>query len=141
MNEWLGIVNQGQSIASTNYWGSEMERAGYVYLSWNAGAARLLLPDSMKQDIREMEAAGLVIISRGPWVERGGQDALELLFEDETDTPYCMNILAKQTDRNLSARDKGGEFPVTVWTRDGEMLRRQGRHRSVRAIPCLAPWK
>lgn len=140
MNELLYIANAGQRIASTNYWGSELERAGYVYLSWNAGAARLLLPDSMKSVIREMRGASYVIISRGPWGAMGGQEGLELLFEDNTDEPYCLHIAAAQTSRTLPARDEGGGFFVTVWTRGGEKLRLPGRYRRVEAVPCLEPW-
>lgn len=140
MNEPLHIANAGQRIVSTNYWDSELERAGYVYLSWNAGAARLLLPDSLKSAIREMKSADYVIISRGPWDAMGGQEGLELLFEDNTDEPYCLHIAAAQTDRTLPARDEGGGFFVTVWTRGGEKLRLPGRYRRVEAIPCLEPW-
>ena len=62
----LEIRNQGQAILSTNYWDSDHAKAGYFYLSWNAGAGRLLVPDSQKATLREMKGAREVIISRGP---------------------------------------------------------------------------
>ncbi|KXL10450.1 hypothetical protein AXH19_08415 [Escherichia coli] len=43
------IENEGQAVAGTDYWQSVQAQAGYVYLSWNAGAARLLVPDAAKQ--------------------------------------------------------------------------------------------
>lgn len=136
----LTITNKGQAIESTNYWDSEHAKAGYCYLSWNAGAARLLMPDALKPAIREMRTAQYVIVSRGPWREHGNRDALELLFEDGSDTPYCLHLVAEQTDRLLPEDNQGGGFVVTVWTRGGEKLRLPGKYRTVPDIPCLDPW-
>lgn len=51
------IENQGQIVKQTNYWDSEQARAGYCYLSWNAGAGRVLVPDPAKSWLREMKGA------------------------------------------------------------------------------------
>ncbi len=48
------IENEGQAVTRTDYWQSVQAQAGYVYLSWNAGAARLLVPDAAKHLLREM---------------------------------------------------------------------------------------
>lgn len=136
----LTISNKGQAIAQTNYWDSEHAKAGYCFLSWNAGAARLLLPDALKPALREMRSAKYVIVSRGPWTEHCGRDALELLFEDQSDSPYCLHLVAEQTDRLLPEDNQGGGFVVTVWTRGGEKLRLHGKYRTVQAIPCLEEW-
>lgn len=136
----LTIENKGQAITRTNYWDSGAARAGYCYLSWNAGAARLLLPDAQKHCLPEMRSAEYVIVSRGPWQEHGGREALELLFEDGGNSPFCLHIVAEQTDRLLPEDNQGGGFVVTVWTRGGEKLRLPGKYRTVGAIPCLEPW-
>lgn len=136
----IGIRNQGQAIKYTTYWESEQAKNGYAYLTWNAGAARLLLPDSIKSALREMKSAKYVIISRGPWAEQGGRDAIELLFEDNSDNPYCIHLVAEQCDRLLPETDQGAGFVVTVWTRGGEKLRFPGKYRQVTNIPCLEPW-
>ncbi|MBW7903130.1 MAG: hypothetical protein H3C26_16755 [Rhodocyclaceae bacterium] len=136
----LTIKNAGQRIVETNYWDSEHARRGYCYLSWNAGAARLLLPDALKGELREMNGAHCVIVSRGPWHEQGGREALELLFEDGSDNPYCLHLVAEQTDRLLPEDNQGGGFVITVWTRGGEKLRLPGKYRTVAAVPCLDPW-
>ncbi len=52
------IENEGQAVAGTDYWQSVQAQAGYVYLSWNAGAARLLVPDAAKHLLREMRGGG-----------------------------------------------------------------------------------
>src|ERR1700744_5802447 len=41
----ITIANDGQNLITTNYWDSEYAKMGLIYLTWNAGAARLLLPD------------------------------------------------------------------------------------------------
>jgi hypothetical protein len=134
------IANKGQAIASTDYWDSAHATAGKFFLSWNAGAARLLIPDSQKLVLGEMRGAKYVIISRGPWREHGGRDALELLFEDGSDSPFCVHLVAEQCDRLIPDTQQGGGFVVTAWTRGGEKLRLPGKYRVVRNIPCLDEW-
>lgn len=136
----LTIENRGQAIVRTNYWDSEPARAGFVYLSWNAGAGRLLLPDAVKDHLREMRSARYVIVSRGPWLEQGAREALELLFEDGSDEPYVVTLVAEQCDRLLPDSDQGGGFAITVWTRGGEKLRLPGKYRKVAALPCMTSW-
>lgn len=136
----LTIENQGQAIKSTNYWDSNHAKSGYCYLTWNAGAGRLLVPDNQKFMLPEMRGAKYIIVSRGPWDAQGGRDALELLFEDGSDAPFCIHLVAEQTDRMLPEDNQGGGFVITIWTRGGEKLRLPGKYREVETIPCLAPW-
>jgi hypothetical protein len=135
----LTIKNDGREITQTNYWDTEHALCGYCYLSWNAGAARLLVPDALQSTLQDMTTAEYVIVSRGPWPEQGGRDALELLFEDGTDSPFCLHLSAEQTDRLLPEEDQGG-LVVSVWTRAGWRLTRPGKYRIVQRIPCLDPW-
>lgn len=136
----LTITNNGQALTSTNYWDSEQARAGFFYLTWNAGAGRLLIPDSQKSVLLDMKTARYVIVSRGPWTEKQGRDALELLFEDGGDSPFCLHLVAEQTDRLIPDKDQGGGFVITAWTRGGEKLRLPGKFRKVSHIPFLDPW-
>ena len=53
------IGNAGKEITQSNYWETEMAQAGFAYLSFNAGCARLLIPDGnevpeMKKDARHV---------------------------------------------------------------------------------------
>lgn len=136
----LSIVNDGQQVASTNYFDSEHARCGLCFLSWNAGCARVLLPDSMVPHLIEMRTADLVIVSRGPWTAKGGVDALELLFEDGSSHPYSIHMGISQTDRILPESDQGKDFIVAIWTRDGEQLRLPAKYRLAQALPWLQPW-
>jgi hypothetical protein len=134
------IENHGQAIRSTTYWDSDQAKAGLLYLSWNVGAARLLIPDSAKPLLREMTGARLVIVSRGPWLEHGRRDALELLWEDGSDAPFCVHLVAEQTDRLIPEEQQGGGFAVTAWTRGGIKARWPGKYRVVPQIPDASPW-
>ena len=54
VDDVISIENKGQRIVRTNYFDTENARSGFVYLSWNAGAGRVLLPDSRKEWLPEM---------------------------------------------------------------------------------------
>lgn len=136
----LTIVNTGQALASTNYFDSEHAAGGLYFLSWNAGAGRLLMPDSRVLDLREMRSAKYVIVSRGPWPERGGREGIELLFEDNSDAPFCLHLSAEQSDRLLPEINQGGGFEIVAWTRGGRVANWPGKYRKVSRIPCLDPW-
>jgi hypothetical protein len=133
----ITIGNDGQSIATTDFWGSELEFNGFFFLSWNAGAARLLVPDCHKASLRDMKTAAYAILSRGKY---NGHDAIEILFEDNSDAPYCVQILAEQCDRLLPAHEQGGGFTVAVWTREGLQISMPGKYRVVHSLPCGEPW-
>ena len=137
---FITISNRGQAIEDTNYWDHPNAQAGYFYLSWTAGAARLLVPDNQKLSVREMRSAKYVIVSRGPWHDQGGREAVELLFEDESDCPYCLHLVAEQCDKLIPAAEQGGGFVMTVWTRGGLKLRLPAKYRMVDAIPCMKEW-
>lgn len=137
MNDNIIIGNEGQAIKQTNYWHTKHAAAGLVFLSWNAGAARLLVPESASNLLAEMKGAQYVIISRGKYADR---DALEILFEDGSDAPFCIHIMAEQSDRMLPENDQGGGFVVTVWSPDGQKYGYNGKYRVVEALPCLDPW-
>lgn len=134
----ITIENDGPKIKSTNYWESENARKGLVYLSTNAGCVRLLVPDISSGFISEMKTGKHVIMSRGPWPAAGKDDAVELLFEDFTDTPFAIHLQAGQCD--MLPDGKGG-WSFAAWTREGVQVELPLKYRRVREIPWLRPWK
>ncbi len=134
------IINRGQAIIRTDYWTSEHAKAGYCYLTWNAGAARILIPDAVKHLLRDMKGATEVIISRGPWTDQGGRDAIELMWEDGSDEPFCLHLVAEQCDRLIPETDQGGGITVIAYTRGGEKGRWPARYRVAPEIPWLREW-
>lgn len=137
----LMIRNQGQALLATNYWDSPSAQSGHVYLTWNAGAGRLLVPDSAQDLLAETQNASEVIVSRGSWTAMGGREALELLWEDGSDYPFALHLVKEQTDRLLPDTQQGGGLVIAIWTRAGLFASWPGRYRRVAALPCLQAWE
>jgi hypothetical protein len=131
------IINNGQKIESTNYFDSDHAMRGLFYLSTNAGCVRLLVPDVQQAAIQEFKAAEYAILSRGPWPEQSRSDALELLFEDFSDSPYAIHMVIEQRD---VLPDGKGYWELAVWTREGKCFECPLKFRKVERIPCLLPW-
>jgi hypothetical protein len=145
MPDLIQFVSNGPEIISTNYWQTKHAQRGLFYLSTNAGCFRLLVPAVQEGAIAEMATAREVIISRGVWPERGRHDALEILFEDDSDSPFALHIVTEQVDRlpDASDRDRPGQparWKLAVWTEAGKLLELPCRYRLVKKIPCLKPF-
>jgi hypothetical protein len=138
----LEIHNHGHLIISTNYWQSEHAAAGKFYASVNAGAIRLLVPQSRRADIEDMRAAKQVILSRGPWPEQMLPDAVEILFDDLSDNPYVLHLSHESFDLLPAESD---QWIISVWDekkgRPHKSIERPCQWRRVPRIPWLRPWK
>lgn len=137
----LHVENDGQLIVATNYWRSDLARLGACYLSLNAGAFRLLLPDEEQHILAEVESAYEVVVSRGPWPEGGKADALELLFEEGSSHPFAIHMGVEQVDRMPLDSDADQQWIFTVWIdSEGEPLMALSLpcwYRRVQRLPCL----
>jgi len=111
----LIIENCGQEILETDFWQTDQAKAGAFYLSINAGAFRLLLPQQHESILTELETAKEVIITRGPWPDAGQTNAMEILFDDESDSPFSIHLGASQVDRWPLPEDAGRTLAFTVW--------------------------
>jgi hypothetical protein len=139
---FISIVNDAADIVSTDYWETENAARGAYYLSINAGTFRLLVPPALVGEIEEWRTAREVIVSRGPWPEKGRADAIEILFEDRSDSPYVVHIGTEQVDRlpTDADQDRPGRPPrwtFTAWARGGKVLTLPCRYRRVKHIPWL----
>lgn len=139
LNRLIAIGNDGPEIQTTDYWTTELAAIGNSFLSWNAGTARLLLSERMALDIADMKAANHVIISRG-WFAGFGTDALEILFDDGSDTPYCVHLARSHYD-HLIAQFSSGPAGFTAWTKEGKLFALPAWYRVVRHLPDLSPLK
>lgn len=138
----ITVQNKGQEVVSSNYWQSEYDRAGAVFLSVNAGAIRLLLPHgAIGKEIEELQKVSEVIVSRGPWTEQGRDTAIEILFEDGSDSPFVIHLGVEQVDRLIPASESGKDLVFTVWKQGPVCVAKYpGLFRAVSRIPCMKKW-
>lgn len=131
----ITISNNHQAITATNYWDSAHAKRGLYFASWNAGALRLLVPDNQVAEITEMRTGPRCIVTRG---KLNGVDCLELMWDDGSDSPYCIHLDMRQTDRAIESEPAA--MVVTAWTRNGLAATWPGRYRVTATLPCLLPW-
>jgi hypothetical protein len=119
----ITVGNRGQDISleETNYWNTEMAHRGRLFLSWNAGVGRLLVPDCLTSAIPEMLTGKLAVISRGAWPAGQKADAIEIMFDDDSNDPFSIHLYVEQCSQMLPDSDIGTEFPFTIWTRNGKV--------------------
>lgn len=137
----IKIENNGREITQTNYFQTENALNGYFYLSVNRGAFRLLVPRSQETAVPEFQTAKEIIISRGNFQ---GRDALEILFDDETDNPFSIHIVSAQIDRMPAANDAGWSYTFSAWTSVGgenvkKIFEQDCFYRVVKNLPFLEP--
>ena len=140
MSEILTIHNDGALVTATNYFETPHARqVQAVYVSVNAGCVRLLVPDPAMID---SAGAKYVIVTRGKWPEMGWRDALDVLFEDGTDSPFAAIVGAEAVDRLPPAGDSGrtdlrcigyGPGLAVLWDLPA-------RYRLVKRVPYREPW-
>jgi hypothetical protein len=137
----LEVASRGADIVSTNFFDLPEARAGKLLVSCNAGAFRVLVPDSAIDQVEEMRTGLDIIVSRGPWPAAGLADGFELLFDDRTDSPFALQLSTTSFDRLPARTDEGKSFVLSVWTRGpAKQFEKPCRYRRVEWIPCLKPW-
>ena len=131
----LKIESRGQAIISSNFWDTEAAKMGAMFLSYNAGAARLLLPDLFSQLVQQMKTGEYVIISSDPL------NMTELLFEDHSEEPFSIQLGPMQVDRVLPESDTCREdLRFLVYVRNSVLaMELQAKYRKVEKLPCLKP--
>jgi hypothetical protein len=134
----ITVENNRAELVGSNFWQSDYSRAGYYYLSVNAGALRLLVPPSRLPELLDMRAAQEVIITRGPHLEHRGRPMLELLFDDHTSQPFALYLSIEQTDRRFA---DAGDLPrrFLIYTAPSELAGELTWYYREDALPCLRP--
>lgn len=112
----ITITNRGPDIAATDYWDCPANEWGILHLSVNAGAFRLLIPRGLECLLNEIATAKRVVITRGPWRELPNLDAVELLFDDESDSPFVVHLGADQCATLPPASEHGKTCVFSAWT-------------------------
>jgi hypothetical protein len=140
----LLIQNDGPKIAATNYWDLDVARQGKALVSANAGCFRLLLPPAFEPALPDMRTGIEVVVSRGPWPDMGLTDAFEIMFDDGSESPFCIHLVPAAFDRLPTDGNIAHEWTFAVWMRGpgGEphlALERPCRYRRVPRLPWTRP--
>jgi hypothetical protein len=132
------VRNNGPYLLDSNYWESEMCRSEFVYFSSNAGAVRILLPNT--KDLNAILTGKEVILSRGPWPQMGLVDAMEVMFEDNSESPFVFHTCIAQWDRLPAHNDIGRQFKCLIYT-EGPKLQMELPlwYRIVPSLPYMKP--
>lgn len=113
----LTICNNGADIVETNYWDSEAAKKGFCYLSGNAGALRLLVPESIaKEYLPEMRTGMRVSIE----TSIASPFCIDVVFDDGSESPFFIAL-----DRTLTSRMPDSarrDVPFAVWPPGGKIL-------------------
>lgn len=140
----IAVENHGPLVLSSNYWQSEYAAAGKLYVSVNAGAVRVLVPPSNREMIEEFRKCQYVVLSRGPWPQMRLPEAVELLLEDGTESPYALHLSPESFDLLPAEPEAEREWTITVWDekkgKAHKAVERVCHWRRVPQIPWLKPW-
>lgn len=138
------IQNHGPLITGTNYWDTELARSGKLFCSVNAGAIRVLLPPATYSCLADMRAAKECVLSRGPWPAQRANEAVEIMWDDGSDSPFALHLTPESFDVLPAEPEPGREWICSVWTeKDGKphkALERICHWRRVERLPWLRPW-
>ena len=146
MPDALTISNDGPDIVETNYWQTDMAKAGKFYLSTNAGCFRVLVPSMHSGAVRDMRAAYTCVVSRGPYPDLRLPDALEIVFDDGSEEPWSLHLSPASCDRMPLDQDTAQAWTLAVWvhrvgTTGRKALEKPCHYRRVRRLPDLRPWQ
>ena len=136
----ITIANRGPLVAATNYWATAMAARGLFYLTFNAGAARLLVPGNSEVVIRELrKRVQHVVVSFGPWFAAGNAMSVEWLAEDGSEEPFSLQLGPGSFDRFIPLQP--GEvvgLTATIWVGRGGQPELVAEQRAfVRVVDCL----
>jgi len=125
----------------TTYFDTEMCAKGFYHLVHNNGKYFLFLPKWKEKVLQEMQTGKQVIITRGS--HEGKKDSFEIMFDDETETPFSVLIRDEQFTR-LSPLKEGWHGTLYVYSGDIDECRLifpYVYYRITDNLPCLEPVK
>ena len=110
----MQITNDGPRILSTDYWLTPHAARGLLWFSWNAGALRILVPPATEHLLQELPPPG----TPATYYQR--QTTRVLLYEDDPEQPYAIEVDPRQSDRTLPRSDDGRSVGPLWYAQEGE---------------------
>lgn len=138
----LTINSDGEKIVSSNYWDTSHAQQGLFYLSVNAGAFRLLIPDEWASTMPADFGRRHAIITRG-WHEVGEMMHEIMFTRDDSSRIYHEDLYEDCVDRQFSIEEAASQDrQLILYHRNCiEMIRMPVFFRAQKYLPCLEPWQ
>ena len=137
----IKIKNKLEDIESTNFGESPLADLGMVGVSLNAGCLRLLIPQSVENQIPDMlKSCDYAIVST---IENPSSSGLcmEVVFEDHSAAPFCLVVSEPLVLGFIPAPDQTRiERKLTLWTKGPKKVATlKAFSRSAPSLPWLKP--
>jgi hypothetical protein len=130
--EPLHIMCNDDGTITTNFWETDWNRKHYLYLTLGKkNIFHLLIPTSLEYLIDEMETGKYVVLTTG---KTDGEKAMligtnvpdnvemvELMFEDNTESPFCSHISIPQCTYRIGADFNHKKTVLKIYTENEEM--------------------
>ncbi|POB47086.1 hypothetical protein [Vibrio vulnificus] len=130
-------IADGGVIRGTNYWATNFNALGYVFILALEHSVVLFAPDSLREQLcKEIEAATTVEVNHGISAQHEGIEFLEIIFDDNSRTPYCLEVSVEQQAQIVSPL-KPGFKSFTVAFSDGTSLSGPAVVTTNRSLPTV----
>jgi len=150
VEEELTISYEDDGTINTNYWETEWNKEGFMYLTVGKNNVfHLLIPNSLEYVLDEMETGKYVVLTTGKTDRKKAMsidtipdnvEMVELMFEDNTESPFCTSLDIRQCTYKLGADFNRGKSTLKIYTENEEMESdlyiRSGKEY---VLPCLKP--
>lgn len=121
----LIIENDDQNIISTNYYESEFNKYNKFFVSLNAGAFRLLIPERYSNEIQqELKLAQSIKITWKIIPYMREHEGFEILFDDTSDDPYLLQLSKNSFDRLPAEEDINKWFIFSAWIKNNNNIKK-----------------
>lgn len=110
----ITIENDGNIIRKTNFWDTAWAKKGLFFLSGNAGAWRLLVPDKCQIQLPEMATGKYAEMELSAYA---GVPAVTIWFEDGTRSPFRLLLDLRSVNRMITPTKS--RSPLLIYTRKG----------------------
>jgi hypothetical protein len=106
---------------------------------------RVLLPPAHYGVLADMRAAQYCVLSRGPWPAEHKLEAIEIMWDDGSDSPFALHLTPDSFDLLPAEPEAGREWTLAVYVakdaRPHKALERRCYWRRAPHLPWMKPWK
>jgi hypothetical protein len=111
------VLSDGPRVVETSYWSSPHARSGYLQISINAGAVRVLVPPAVERRLlSELPPVGTPC----RYVQDARSGMRRIVYLDDPDAPWVLEVSAAQADRMLPPGEHGRKVRLLWYGQEGE---------------------